>query len=185
MLFLYDFSQMIFTFVKMRTIFTYLCAIVISALVFYGGAGLNVVSYCCNQCRSVGIEAISDHGCCEIHEHHHTHDITEVLACGSCISHADDNCCGITRLQHDWNTISQLEFNLKPIAIDLFFIGFSDISLIPNPIFEEITSIMPTGPPLRTPQAYLSLLTTLLIWLFERGSFCCLLVCVSIRQITI
>lgn len=147
----------------MRTIFTYLCAIVISALVFYGGAGINVVSYCCDQCRIAGIEAVSGHECCDIHEHHYTHEMTEVSVCRSCVSHADGNCCDITRLQYDWKTISELEFNLEPATIDLLFAGSGNIALISNPTFEEITSIMPTGPPLRTPKAYLSLLTTLLI----------------------
>ena len=40
-------------------------------LVFYGGAGINIISYCCNECRSKGIEVLQNHTCNDIHHHHH------------------------------------------------------------------------------------------------------------------
>lgn len=147
----------------MKKAFTYLFVMLVSALVFYGGAGVNVISYCCDQCRSAGIEAVSDHKCCEIHHHHHEHETPVEQTCNDCVGHTHNNCCGIERLLFDWDTTTESNIDLAPISLDVLFAGTGNISSIPTLLFEEITSVMPTGPPLKTPRVYLSLLTTLLI----------------------
>ena len=55
----------------MKKTFINIFAVVMAVLVFYGGAGINVISYCCKECRSAGIEALIDDKCCEIHHHNH------------------------------------------------------------------------------------------------------------------
>lgn len=149
----------------MKKTFTYLFILVMSALIFYGGAGINVISYCCDKCRSAGIEVVSDHKCCEMHKHHHEHHAAANPSCEKCIEHTDDMCCGLKRLKHDWNNqnVSDSELDIEPVAIDLLYAGTCNISTIPLLSAEENLIIMATGPPLKIPRAYLSLLTTLLI----------------------
>lgn len=139
---------------------------------FYGGAGINVISYCCNDCRSAGIEAIASHHhqccktqCCEKHEHNNQqHKILDEHACKSNIDRSHTDCCGLERLQHDWSSASGSEIDLEPVTIDLLFAELGNISILPVYTLEEISAIMHTGPPiLISPRVYLSLLTTLLI----------------------
>ena len=51
-----------------------------SVLVFYGGTGINIISYCCTECRSAGINVLINNKCCDIHNHRHddacTHPVT-------------------------------------------------------------------------------------------------------------
>lgn len=156
----------------MKKTFTYLFVVILSAMVFYGGAGINVISYCCIDCRSAGIEAIASHHhaccetqCCENHgDHKQYHDKKACeSACESSIEHSHKDCCGIERLQYDWSTASELDIDLEPVTIDLLFAELSNISILSVFTLEEISAIMPTGPPIDPPRAYLSLLTTLLI----------------------
>lgn len=156
----------------MKKTFTYLFVVILSALVFYGGAGINVISYCCKDCRSAGIEAIASHHhqccetqCCEKHGHHnhHQHKMHDEPACKSNIDHSHTDCCGIERLQHDWSSDSGSNIDLEPVTIDLLFAELGSISILPVYTLEEISAIMPTGPPIDPPRVYLSLLATLLI----------------------
>jgi hypothetical protein len=149
----------------MKKIFTYLFALILSVLVFYGGAGINVVSYCCDTCRAAGIEAVSKHTCCEAHENISEHQTAKGFTCGSCIDQMHDMCCGLERIQYDWSNqpVSASELNIEPVTVNLLFACLSDFSIIPSLFAEANRTNMSTGPPLRTPRAYLSLLTILLI----------------------
>lgn len=149
----------------MKKTFIYLFVTVMSALIFYGGAGINVISYCCDMCRSAGIEEVSNHKCCGIHGLHHEHQDATEQSCGSCIEHTHEMCCGLKRLQHDWNNqnISDLELDIEPVTIDLLYTGLCNILTIPTLSVKENHANMSTGPPLTSPRTYLSLLTTLLI----------------------
>jgi len=53
----------------MKKIVRNIMALMMAALVLYGGAGVNVVSYCCNDCRNAGIEALLTGKGCAIHNH--------------------------------------------------------------------------------------------------------------------
>jgi len=56
---------------RMKKIGTYTLSILMAVLVFYGGTGINLISYCCNLCRVEGIEAVTKDKCCDIHHHQH------------------------------------------------------------------------------------------------------------------
>lgn len=71
----------------MKKIFTHILSVLMAVLVFYGGAGVNIISYCCGDCRSAGIEALLKDKCCEIHHHAHHHDAAQ-NDCGK----AQDDC---------------------------------------------------------------------------------------------
>ena len=67
-----------------------------AALVFYGGAGINVITYCCIDCSSIGIEALLNGKCCDIHHHDHdkshNHELTASASYCNNTAHINDNC---------------------------------------------------------------------------------------------
>lgn len=144
----------------MKRLFTYPFVILMAALVFYGGAGVNIASFCCQDCRSAGMEVLAGDMCCEIHGH--THDDISIESAEGNISHTHKMCCSLERISFDWGYEKVSIENPQPVVLDLLTDGLSDISVITLPIVSEITSVMPNGPPL-PPREYLSLLTTLLI----------------------
>ena len=155
-----------------------------AVLVFYGGAGINVISYCCKECRSAGVEALLNDKCCEIHNHSHAH-VEGNCSESSHPAHTENNCCdsghpdlynslcdhssgdncNMERIDFDWNSqnADELQIDLSPIAHDLF-----SNNLFNNPpthlsFICENNTVMPNGPPLVLPRDYLSVLTVLLI----------------------
>lgn len=146
-----------------------------AALVFYGGAGINIIFYCCNQCRSEGIEALlKKDKCCEIpqadkHAPHSCCAKTEQTdpdpeGCGiHCTDQTSDNCCHIEHIRFDWSTQNTAELNidLSPLTF-LLRSEILDISTI-NFFAGETGAVMPKGPPPACPRDYLSRLTILLI----------------------
>ena len=58
----------------MRRFATSLFLVILASLIFYGGAGVNFVSYCCGVCEKEGVEALLAAKCCEIHGHDHSRD---------------------------------------------------------------------------------------------------------------
>ena len=134
-----------------------------AALVFYGGAGINVVSFCCNDCWAAGVEAIKNDKCCEIHGHdHHDVQVAIIEHTDGAIQHSHEMCCHLRRVDFDWDTERIASLNIQPIVFDLFDLVPQSVSLVPLPVINQISTVMPTGPPL-CPRTYLSLLTTLLI----------------------
>ncbi len=86
----------------MRRFATSLFLVILASLIFYGGAGVNFVSYCCGVCEKEGVEALLEAKCCEIHGHDHSRDKlanNTVECCGM-------NGCGIERVDFDWNSCS-------------------------------------------------------------------------------
>ena len=58
----------------MRRFATSLFLVILASLIFYGGAGVNFVSYCCGVCEKEGVEALLEAKCCEIHGYDHSRD---------------------------------------------------------------------------------------------------------------
>lgn len=86
----------------MRRFATSLFLVILASLIFYGGAGVNFVSYCCGVCEKEGVEALLEAKCCEIHGHDHSRDNlanNTVECCGM-------NGCGIERVDFDWNSVN-------------------------------------------------------------------------------
>ena len=174
----------------MKKIFVQIFAVFMAVLVFYGGAGINVISYCCKDCRSAGIEALLNDKCCEIHNHSHekSHEHTPSKSCcshtaqtkhtkndcydsnhsktyNSCIDHTASNSCNMERIDFDWNSQNTacLKIYFSPNVYELFSDSFSTNSLTDLPLICENNAEMPNGPPLVCPRDYLSILTVLLI----------------------
>lgn len=152
----------------MKKAFTYFLVILMAALVFYGGAGVNVISFCCDDCRMAGVEVLVEDKCCEIHghthegDHHHHHHHAAGESLDSCLDHPYEKCCDLERVDFDWDDVPVSINPLEPVSFSLLLTGLHDVLVIPLPLVREISTVMPTGPPL-CPREYLSLLTTLLI----------------------
>lgn len=144
---------------------TYLFILLLATLVFYGGAGVNLVTYCCGDCRSEGVAVLLETDCCEVHGHEHEHGYTDGdqqagadISCGT-----EEACCDMERVNFDWNSISLLIVNLQPTVINLLSFGISPFSLLPHLSENELFLTNDDAPPIVCPRIYLSLLTTLLI----------------------
>ena len=136
----------------MKKVLTYLVMILMTVLVFYGGAGINLISYCCNICRMEGIAAVINDKCCDIHHHDHS-------------KHESTDCCNMERISFDWcsQNSPEQEIDLSPLTLDLF-----SGNLLTNSHFDILTAgdkHLPAshGPPIALPRDYLSILTVLLI----------------------
>lgn len=146
---------------RMKKAVTYLFVVFLAALVFYGGAGVNLVTYCCGDCRTEGVTALLEDKCCEIHEHEHP-ATAGTDAC--CHTESEDEGCDVERIYFDWNTIQSSLQNLQPVVIDLASSVFSNtLSFVPDPFAKIYKEAEKEDPPILCPQIYLSLLTTLLI----------------------
>lgn len=146
----------------MKKAFTYLFVFLMAALVFYGGAGVNIASFCCQDCRSEGVEVLAGDKCCEIHGHSHELADETIEHTNGSLSPSHEMCCNMSRISFDWGSEKVYIESPQPVTFDLLTDGLFNSPVIPLPMVREITSVMPKGPPL-PPREYLSTLTTLLI----------------------
>ena len=140
---------------------TGLFILLLAALIFYGGAGVNIVTYCCNDCRTEGIAVLQEQSCCEVHGHEHSHAGVMPETTPAC--ETEDACCDMERVSFDWNSSGQSVVNLQPVVVDLMSFGISIVSLVPVVANHDLLHLDGEGPPIVCPRTYLSLLTTLLI----------------------
>lgn len=57
------------SFMRIKKILTSILALWMAVLVVYGGAGVNILSFCCHECRSMGVEAILLAQYRKVHDH--------------------------------------------------------------------------------------------------------------------
>lgn len=129
----------------------------LASLIFYGGAGVNLVSYCCDHCEDEGVEVLLEDNCCDIHQH----DLPAFVVYASNDTHAHG--CDIERVSFDWNSVNVSLPDLHPVVYDLFFSSIPNTLHIPVLWINKYVSCMITGPPVLCPRTYLSFLTLLLI----------------------
>ncbi|MCD7931824.1 MAG: hypothetical protein LUH15_10950 [Tannerellaceae bacterium] len=126
----------------MKNAVKYLFTFILAALIFYGGAGINLVSYCCGDCRSAGVEVVLNEKCCEIHDHDHqpthqhhtdcshTHHSPDVNHTRSGIAIQEENCCDLQRLDFEWdNSITHIQ-QPAPVELDLSVMGLPSLTLL-------------------------------------------------------
>ena len=135
---------------------------IVSLLIFYGGSGINIASFCCDNCQSEGVAGIAEETCCTIH----SHESEDAGYAGTDANPGYDSSgthCSLSRLLYDWNTSTSSTFKLDSNYFELAAICLP-LELAASPQVEEnITYECSAGPLVFTPQTYLSLLTTLLI----------------------
>lgn len=144
----------------MKKAMSYLFVVFLAALVFYGGAGVNLITYCCGDCRTESMIGLSDEGCCKGRSAHAQKD-TSVSAC--CQVEEEDGCCDVEYISFDWTVFHHAVFDFQPLAVDLISSSIAHLSSIPLLLSKEAGKNGQDSPPRKTPDVYLSFLTILLI----------------------
>ena len=145
-----------------------LLSLFLSALVIYGGSGVNAYFFCCDDCRSEGSEVIIGQLCSEIHSHTHDailadqrHNVGDQL----CKVGSHDN-CGVERIDFNWESFTRHQ-ELQPQAINLDALPFmAEATRHPDPTETVMLSHLHSEsqkPPNLSSEVYLTLLTTLII----------------------
>lgn len=136
---------------NMKQFLKYTMISLLAGLIFYGGAGVNWVTYCCDDCFEIGIQAAVSESCCETH----THDQLTLNGLHN---------CGIERVEFEWTSFeNERSLIILPFITDgLYNLSYTylltDSELLADGFIEEDdpASVLP-------PREYLALLTTLLI----------------------
>lgn len=151
-----------------KVLFT-LVALLISAIVIYGGSGVNMYFFCCDDCRHEGAAAIIEHKCCEIHHSSHSVDLADngnhEYICD--LNTHDSHCeCEIERISVDWTYSVAKIHDLNPVIISLhdlvLFADISNLSLIDDSQSNNFKR-KSQQPPDLSKEVYFNLLTTLII----------------------
>jgi len=88
----------------MKRFFTYGIALALCTFFLLAGTGMNIVHYCCNNCREAGIVHVTEESCEMVHE-----EMEEGHSC--CHHHHDkschhNNCCWFKHMQVEDGGIS-------------------------------------------------------------------------------
>lgn len=145
----------------MKNAVTYLFIVFLASLIFYGGAGVNLITYCCGDCRTEGVVVLLNDTCCDVHEHSCCSTADEVSACDS--GCCEEDCCDMERISFDWSSSNNPIVELQPAVTDLLSFASPLASLVLVPFLKEYISQEQDGPPIVCPRVYLYLLTSLLI----------------------
>ena len=139
----------------------------LSALIFYGGSGVNVFFFCCDDCQaktfSIAVLFAGNKDCCCISQ--------ESATCGkdTCCQHAlEDAYCRIDRIAFDWQSASDNQKPLQPLAIDLLDHSFSlsvyQAKVTTDALFSShLLNRKSQHPPYLSKNEYFDLLCTLII----------------------
>ena len=138
----------------------FLLAIVIT----YAGSGINIYSFCCDDCHTVGVEAITTNKCCDIHhdEHSSKENIFDIV--DTCEKSHDQ--CTLERMDIDLQGVS-FQKSQTQISIKVLEVLFPTLSYLSNNQTECKKSIgfitQTQKPPNLSKLVYFSLLETLII----------------------
>lgn len=122
---------------------------------------MNLITYCCGDCRTEGVAVLLNDTCCDVHEHNCCSTADEVSACDS--GCCEEDCCDMERISFDWSSSNNPIVELQPAVTDLLSFASPLASLVPVPFLKEYISQEQDGPPVVCPRVYLYLLTSLLI----------------------
>lgn len=132
----------------------------LASLIFYGGAGVNLINYCCGDCLKTGIEAVVTKDCCSTHNHDTETRAKEEMPLS--INGIHD--CGIERIEFSWTAEDTGRIiQLQPLVTDVLFPA-SFNSLLIEPVLDSVVQYVENNPPpILPPREYLAQLTVLLI----------------------
>lgn len=142
---------------------TYLLLVLLAGLIFYGGAGVNWVTYCCENCFKIGIQFAVSENCCATHMHD-TESEPDTSAVKADATIDGWHNCGIERVEFEWTVFeNERLLIIQPFVTDLIsFLPYLS-SLIDYGLGDAILLNEGAPPSVLLPRAYLTLLTTLLI----------------------
>ena len=144
----------------LSTTFCLLLAFVIT----YAGSGINAYSFCCEDCNTYGIEAITGHKCCDVHENDCSFE--EQATSEDAFSEETHQECELDRLNLDLQDVSAEngQFKLKaPVLTPLFTATLQNLMVLSEN--ETLTGYVSQTqkPPNLSRLVYFSLLETLII----------------------
>lgn len=148
----------------MKNFIQHIIILFLAATISYGGAGINIYSYCCSDCSVYGADVILANKCCETHHHHHDHE-TMPDENDVCHDHAqDESCCSLENVSFDWSQV--LASNIF-IQAPVFVAGIEDLlSITPtsgSSFYSELNPHIFNDPPFNEPRTYLAFIRVLLI----------------------
>lgn len=146
--------------------------IIAAVTVFFTGAGVTIINYCCNSCSEQTLFMTEQHTCCSL-EHQKTEQESDCCSMHKDVSH-DESCESDTSFTQDVScTTSRLSIDIdassfRPI-VTVPFVWISGVSptiplsiLTDNSVYIEGDSIF-ESPPDIPPREYLSLIRVLII----------------------
>ena len=92
-------------------------------MIFYGGSGINIASFCCDRCQSEGIKGIAEGYCYKVHCHDYE-DSEESDTDSVCDAHKTH--CALYRIIFDWDTYIISILKCEPYGFDLVKICLPD-----------------------------------------------------------
>lgn len=142
------------------TLFTLILAFVIT----YAGSGINAYSFCCDDCYTFGVEAITNHKCCDVHENDCAFE--DQTTSENTFSEDSHDQCQLDRLNLDLkDTSSENEQSFIKISVLKTFLTATLDNLIQYTENEPFIGYVSQSqkPPNLSKWVYFSLLETLLI----------------------
>ena len=137
--------------------------ILLAIVITYAGSGINAYSFCCDDCHTYGIEAISGEICSDIHQDECS---SEQDSLDNAVCESSHQQCTLDRLDIDLQDISteNNQNQLSTTALDIFFTSLPYL-LNQNTEDETITVYVSQTqkPPNLSNLVYFSLLETLII----------------------
>ena len=152
----------------MKTKLSQMLLTLIASLILYGGAGVYMVSFCCEECREGGIGVVLSDSCCEVHNHahctsaHDSHTSSQEKNGLESICMSEEQ-CSIARILFDWSNTEAPTFVFQVAVIDLLSDLCSELLFIPLSLTENEAADGSLFFLHHTPRGYLSLLSVLLI----------------------
>ena len=143
-----------------------LLSLLLSILIFYGGADVNVFSFCCDECQTekMNLAALfvgTKKYCCTS---------SEGATCKkeTCCQHGSgDAQCGIDRIVFNWQPASGNQIQLRPLSIELdnsLFLSAHNVkSATDTSLLYHILNRKSQIPPHLSKDEYFDLLCTLII----------------------
>lgn len=136
----------------------------LAGLIFYGGAGVNWVTYCCENCFKSGIQLAVSENCCGMHMEDDEFEPSTSVGETKGLVIDERHTCGIERVEFEWTSSgSDRQLIIQPFVTDLFF-HLPYLSLLTDiQLWDGVLLHEGAPPSVLPPRAYLALLTTLLI----------------------
>ena len=134
--------------------------LLLTFVITYAGSWINAYSFCCEDCHTFGVEAITSNKCCDIHHD----DFSTEEDNATCESPHQQ--CSLDRMDIDLQKIST-DNNHSAISIKVLDIFFATLPYLPNqnPYDEAIKGYVSQTqkPPNLSSLVYFTLLETLII----------------------
>ncbi len=144
----------------MKRMFRIFTAVLLAGIVVYVGSGVNLYTYCCDDCRAEGVSAVAEHRCCDIH--HHDHDEAVHVPEGHhSLEHG--HACAVERIAARWTHYVH-KINIEPDFSYLNPLVFGTGVETEFPFVEPLLLYSDTQkPPNLSEETYFDLLNMLII----------------------